>query len=204
MRGAALVVLALSAVTLTACAAPQPAPTIATGPPPATTTTPAPTGSFGEQTVSERNNLVKQLGQPAAVTNPTDGIVLEFRVDDIRQGVPCEAQGYSDDPENGQFIAVDIYAKTTPQYDTAENDNEFLAGAYSFAIVTADGVRHRVDTGAALTCAPASQRNLAGLTPGITVTGTVYLDGPTELDGAVVTLTNSLVPGGWEWTVPAA
>lgn len=202
MRRPALVVFALLA--LAGCSAPAPAPTIESGPPPPTTTSAAPTASsFGDQTESVRGNLVKTLGQPAAVTDSVAGVVLEFRVDDIRQAAPCEAQGYTDEPENGQFVAVDIYARTSPAFDPTMNDTEFLNAGYSWAIVTADGVRHTVDTGPAYGCSPSSRSNLAGLTPAITVTGTVYLDAPTELNGAVVTLSNATTPGGWEWAVPA-
>lgn len=204
MRIAAPAVLAL-ALALTAGCSSEPVPTIAAGPPPTTAAAPTTDSTFGDQTLSPRGNRVKAIGQPGAVLNPgvTDP-VLEFRVDGIRQNADCEADGYTDNPENGQFLAVDVYARTTPEYNPTTNDTEFLGAGYSWSVVTADGVRHNVDTGPAFGCSPSSRRNLSGLTPGITVSGTLLLDAPTDLAGAVVTVTAFGTPGGWEWAVPVA
>lgn len=201
MRRLALAILALTALSigvLTACSdEPDPVPTIDAGPPPTTTAAPA-AGSFGDQTRSPRGNLVKEIGQPGAVNDDVVGIVLEFRVDSITQNAPCQAEGYTDEPENGQFLAVDVFATTTPAFDPTMQDTSFLGT--SWTVVTADGVRHNVSTGPAIGCSQSS--NLLNLTPAITVTGTVLLDAPTDLDGAVVILSNALVDGGWEWAVP--
>lgn len=129
--------------------------------------------------------------------------VLEFRLDGLRPDAECEADGYTDEPQNGQFLAVDLYARTTPEYDPQVSDTGIFS-AYSWTVVTADGVRHQVDTGPAFGCSPRSGQNLGNLTPGITVSGTFLLDAPADLGGAVLVLQSALTDGGWEWAIPAA
>lgn len=208
MRLFGRVLLIVSALAIAGCAD-QPTPTIPAGPAPVTapTTSAAPTvdPTFGDQTPNSRGNLVKMLGQPAAQTVDTSSDpVLEFRVDDIRQNAECEADGYTDEPDNEQFLAVDVFARTTPQFDPATSDSSLLS-AYNWTVVTADGVRHLVDTGPAYGCSPRSGQNLGNLTPGITVTGTFLLDAPADLNGAVLVLQSPLMTdGGWEWPIPAA
>lgn len=204
VRPIGLVLLCTLVLPVAGCAD-EPTPTIAAGPPASTVPTGAPptaNPTFGDQTRNTRNNLVKSVGQPGAVTNEGGEPVLEFRVDAIRQNADCAADGYSDVPENGQFLAVDLFARTTPDYDTQSSDTGIFS-AYSWTVVTADGVRHVVDTGPAFGCSPRSGQNLGNLTPGITVSGTFLLDAPTDLTGAVLVLQSALTEGGWEWPVPA-
>lgn len=202
----AAAILTLLVAALTGCSA-EPTPSISAGPPPTTTTAAAPTTSslFGSTTRNARGNLVKLVGQPAAIGS-TQGNepVIEFRVDAIRQNAPCEADGFTDESENGQFLALDVFAQTTAEFDPSIDSTEFLHAGYTWAVVTMNGVRHSVDTGSAFACSPSSRSNLAGLSPAITVTGTVYLDAPADLAGAVVTLSTFPGEGGWEWAVPAA
>jgi hypothetical protein len=157
-----------------------------------------------DQTRNARGNVTTQLGQPAAQVNEgIDGPVLQFRVDAIRPDAPCQADGDTESPENGQFLALDVHATTSARYDPAFDDGEMLASGRSWSVVTADGVRHDVDTGAAWACSPTSRQNLQALTSAVTVSGTLYLDAPEDLDGAVVVLRPPLSDLGWEWAVPA-
>jgi hypothetical protein len=199
----ALLVLA-AALILAACSPPAPTPGIEAGPPPSTSAAPAtPTSSYGSAVRNERGNLPKAIGQPAGTFAPDNTtITLDFRVDAIRQNQECAAETYSEDPINGQFLALDVYAKTTPAYKVGQDDPQLLAAGYSWSVVTADGVRHTVDTDAAWACSPASRKNLDNLTPSVTVTGTVYLDTPADLTGGVVVLRSPASDGGWEWSIP--
>jgi hypothetical protein len=206
MRRTAPALLILLA--LAGCSTEPPAPTIPAGPPPSTSAAPTtPPSSFGSQESNARGNLVKALGQPAAMTASTangDVRTVEFRVDAIRQRERCAAEGYTDEPTNGQFLAVDVYASTTPEFDPTRDDTGFLGGGYAWTVVTADGVRHTVDTAEAYSCSPRSRENLNGLTAAVTVSGTVLLDAPADLAGAVLVLRPGAADGGWEWAIPAA
>lgn len=202
MRRPLLAGLALLALVVAGCS--DAAPDTADGLDlPAASATAAPTTAAGPSRTA-RGNVLKEIGATASLVDETDTTILEFRVDGIRQGADCQAEGFTEEPQNGQFVAVDVVGKTAPVYQPDANDTELLGGGYNWSVVTADGVRHVVDTGPAYTCAPSSRRSLENLTPGITVMGTVYLDAPADLSGAVVTLTSALLEGGWEWQVPAA
>jgi len=198
---AVLLALAAGLALLAGCSDDAPTPTIPAGPPPAMTTPPA--SSYGDQDRNERGNLVKTIGQPGAIQAASGDIALEFRVDAIRQNAECQADGYIDQPENGQFLAVDVFAKSTPAFRTSEQDTEFLNAGYNWSVVTGDGVRHTVDTGPAFGCSPSSRDNLGSLTPSVTVSGTVYLDAPANLQGALLVLSSPVLEGGWEWQIPA-
>ena len=66
-----------------------------------------------------------------------------------------------------------------------------LNGDQNWTVVTADGVRHTSGF-EAFACAPASSKNLGSLKPSITVKGTIYVDAPKDLNGAVVVLSPPL------------
>lgn len=206
-RTVTVVATAALVAVLAACSSP-PTPTIAAGPPATATAratpTPAPAATYGSSTRNERGNLLKNLGQPAGTTaGDNTTVTLDFRVDAIRQHEDCAASGFTEEPVNGQFLGLDLFAKTTAAYTAGQDDTELLVSGYSWSVITADGVRHNVDTSEAWVCSPASRKNLGGLSPSVTVMGTIFLDAPADLAGAVVVLRPPGRSDGWEWQIPS-
>ncbi|MFC5996270.1 hypothetical protein ACFQE5_18875 [Pseudonocardia hispaniensis] len=154
--------------------------------------------TFGDQTTNSRGNLSKSIGQPAAMLNAAGDRTVEFRVDAIRTGAKCATNGYTEKPQNGQFVALDIFATTHPVFDPTSDDAEFLTAGYAWPVVTADGMRHIVDTTPAWSCSPPNRKNLGGLR-GLTVQGTVYQLVINPAESAVEVRTERRIFPGQNW-----
>lgn len=154
---------------------------------------------------SPRGNIVKELAQPAGISDKDGKPLVNFTVNSITVDVPCTGP-YPQPTENGHFTVLDVTVETTPELGTAEGSSgTFDINAHMFKFVGASGTTFNGSLAGAATygCLPDEQMiNLsgAGIGPAEKVTGKVVLDLP-ETTGLLVFksyLTSG--NGGWEWT----
>ncbi|NMH97295.1 hypothetical protein [Pseudonocardia acidicola] len=187
--------VATAALVLTACsdsppASNPPAPNVPTAAPPTTTAAALPK--------SERGLTIKQVGQPAGWTT-ADGSTQEvtFVIDKITVDPKCEAS-YSQKPENGHFVRVDIRAETTTAMETNAG---YAISPSEWAVVGPDGVTESsVASGPSFSCLRSSDMFPTDpLTPASKYRGSIVLD--TRSTSGTLTFRPGFFggSGGWEW-----
>jgi hypothetical protein len=183
-------------VVLAACSAPAPSTPQLNVPPapevpasaPAAPATPA-------GILSERGNVVKQLGEVAGFGPTQDDIVVTFAIDKITVDAKCTAQ-YSQKPEHAHFVTLDVRAETKP---TMPNDRGYSINPFEFSTIGADGITEQsLTTGAAFTCLDTSEQFPANLSPGSKYRGSIVLDTKNP-SGVLVYRPGFMLGGGWEW-----
>lgn len=164
-------------------------------PPPSVETpvfvTPTPTAHpvYGDQTVNERGNRTKAIGQPSAITADDGSIVMDFAITKISAITNC-----SNKAANGRFLLLNISVNThadptglLPQIPVS-SDWEFIAP---------DGTSTPANTNEAYVCR-AEQGPYNDLRPNRKYSGVIVLDVPS---GAGVAAWSAGGSTGWEWPV---
>jgi hypothetical protein len=138
---------------LAGCGSPATTPTIDVLKAPAEPAPAAPVAPADDR--SERGNVVKQLGEPAAFGPTQDQLVVKFVVDKITVGAKC-TEPYAQAPERGTFLKVDLRAETEP---TLPTDGFYMISGWDFATVGADGITESsLVTGPAAVCLDADEQ----------------------------------------------
>lgn len=154
---------------------------------------------------SPRGNFIKELAQPAGITDKDGNPMVNFTINSITVDAPCTGP-YPQPAENGHFTVLDVTVETTPELGTAEGSTgTFDINAHMFKFVGASGTTFNGSLAGAATygCLPDEQminNSGSGIGPAEKVTGKVVLDLP-ETTGVLVFksyLTSG--SGGWEWT----
>lgn len=201
------------AIVATGCATEEPAPTIEPSAaveadvdavPTTGAATPTPSESTPRE-VSQRGNIVKQLGETAGYTNVDTGVVeSEFTVDAITVDPECTAE-YIEPPEHGHFVVATITASVSSTFqEYIESFGSFPVTGMpfdigSFTIIDTNGVVvNSIDSAATYACLPEDELIPSEVGIGQNATGKVVFDSPVE-HGTLV-----YVPWfdqtGWEWT----
>lgn len=166
--------------------------------------TPSPAATQQEKK-SPRGNFIKELAQPAGITDKDGNPMVNFTINSITVDAPCTGP-YPQPAENGHFTVLDVTVETTPELGTAEGSTgTFDINAHMFKFVGASGTTFNGSLAGAATygCLPDEQMintSGSGIGPAEKVTGKVVLDLP-ETTGVLVFksyLTSG--SGGWEWT----
>lgn len=166
----------------------------------APTTTQLPTTAAATTTAratgeSPRGNLVKNVGETAAVGRPGQPPVAQWTVTDIAVDSPCTSS-IAQPPENGHFVTLTVEAETTPDFRPDALPGG-LHPANNWAIVTSDGFTqpHAFSTPASR-CEPLDFPSF--LAPGSRYRFHLIFDSRTP-DG-VITFVPQPGASGWEWT----
>jgi hypothetical protein len=206
LRGAALSVTTLLALSLTACAADvraggvteasdSPSPTSAK-PTPTKRSTPTPSPTEAKETLSTRGNLLSEVGETAVIHTIVDEETLvEFTVNSIKVDPKCTAPR-ADKPENGHFLVLDVDVETQQGMEDVLYD-DFQMNPYDFKMIDEDGKTSNVDfnTVAVFSCFPDSELLPDEIGDSETASGKVVLDTDVK-SGTLVFEMDEL---GWEW-----
>lgn len=192
-------VVALSLAALAACSAPAPAaPQLNVPLASEAAAAPAPSAPTGEQ--SERGNLIKKLGEPAAFGPTASGQVdpvVTFAVDKITVGAKCTS-AYPQPAEHGNLVRVDLRAETAK---TLPPDGFYMISGWDFSTVGADGITEtQLVTGPAAMCLDESDMfHGQQFAPASKYRGSIVID--TKNSSGVLVLKPSfmMTTGGWEW-----
>lgn len=206
-----IIVLAVTAITLTACggtasetasetsarATLPEAPSSSVAP--STTAEPTPTGPER----NERGNIVKKMGQEGAFLDPEGNDLVVFAIDAIGP-VQCTADWaeWGEEPENGHLIAADLRMATTPEFQgSLIQEYGFTVNPNDFQFVRPDGVTvSNLATMSTYGCIPDGETFTQNeLNPASQYTGKVVLDVP-ALKGTLIYKPFFAEDGGWEWS----
>lgn len=222
---------ALLALSVTGCAGPTDvaddiaAPTI---PPAAETTTAAPEPTSEEATPtarvpeppqeepvteeptteppgpsrSERGNVIKAIGEAAAIIGDDGQPLVTFVVNSITLDVVCTEAG-AEPAENGHLLAVDVSVQTSPAMaDPDALISTFDMSSYSFRTIAPNGTSSNAaaDSFATLFCLNDAALLPSSIGPGENVTGIVLLD--VETPQGVLIYENVWISDAWEWNYP--
>lgn len=160
------------------------------------------TSAAPEAEKSTRGNLVKEIGEGAGMTDEDGEQLVSFVVNSISIDVPCTHE-YSQAPENGHIMVLDISVVTEPAL--AESlDPTFQFNPYGFTEIAPNGTTSNADLGtmATYSCLPDAEVLPQTIGPGEKVTGKVVLD-VTNPSGTLVFKYGGS-PSGWEWTYPGS
>lgn len=195
MKKLAIPLLA-TALILAGCAATGPTASSekTASPAPSPVVTPVPTPTPTGPAKSVRGNLIKAVGQPFYLGDPSKGQqVATFVVNAITVDFEC-TNPYATAPTNGHFVKLDITGETTAALAPSQF---FLAGG-SWKVITDSGTTVNADpwNAASNSCLNQGERipNVVG--PGEKVAGSLVLDVPTP-HGTIV-LTEG-AGTAWEW-----
>lgn len=155
---------------------------------------------------SPRGNIIKELAQPAGMTDKDGKPIVNFTINSITPDAPCTGP-YPQPSENGHFTVLDVTVETSPELATASYDGgplSFDINGAMFKFVGASGTTFNgsLNSGGAYSCLPDEQminNHGGGIGPAEKVTGKLVLDLP-ETTGTLVFksyLTSG--NGGWEW-----
>lgn len=153
---------------------------------------------------STRGNFIKELAQPAGITDKDGKALVNFTINSVTVDAPCTGP-YPQPAENGHFTVLDVTIETMPELGTATGSpGTFDINAHMFKFVGASGTTFNgsLAGGSTYGCLPDEQTigtNGAGIGPSEKVTGKVVLDLP-ETTGTLIFksyLTSG--NGGWEY-----
>ncbi|QEW01236.1 DUF4352 domain-containing protein [Microbacterium caowuchunii] len=152
--------------------------------------------TYGDRILSDRGNLVKEVGQLAGMTLGEDSAVpvAQFVVTDIVVDIACTDQ-YADPPKNGHFVGIHLNVETTPELAQAEIGTVTFS-EWVWQAFDANGTRVNDPLGNASWCMDSGDRLPLDIGPGQSVAGWVVLDLPTD-HGSVAYLPWATT--GWEW-----
>lgn len=161
-----------------------------------TTPEPTETSVYGESVTSERGYLVKQLGQIAGTTTESGETLMQFSVTAIQPNFQCTSE-YSEQPENGNFIAITLDVQTTAALAQVEEMPYYNMSAWDFRVIGPDGTRENDSTGSASMCLDSSEALPSEIGPGEHVVGTIVLD--SKYTSGALAFVPAWIAGGWEW-----
>jgi hypothetical protein len=196
-----LALIAALGVSLSACG----------GSPSATATSPnveplaAQTSSApAEPAKSPRGNFIKEMGQPAGISDADGKALVNFTINSIAPLAACTGP-YPSPVENGHFVVLDVSVETLPELGTTENGSQtFDINSTMFKFVGANGTTFNGNLGtmAAYSCLPDTETigtNGAGIGPAEKVTGKLVLDLPEPTGTLVYKSYLTSGNGGWEF-----
>jgi hypothetical protein len=196
VRPARLLAVAVLALAGTGCAGG------AGGPAPPVTGTGLQELSPDPDRPNARGNIPATVGTPVEFGAASDGDDTPLQsvvVDAITAGAPCLADGYlAEQPENGQFVRLDLTVTTGPAYDStmASGLPSLLTG---WSLVGPDGEPSPgIGTYPAYVCADGGGAVLSAMRPDRTYDAVVYVDVPVDLAGTALVLGGGSEPGR-EW-----
>ena len=150
-----------------------------------------------EGDTSERGNVVKKPGEVAGFGPTNDDIAVTFAVDKITVDPKCTS-GYSQKPENGHFVRVDLRAETKP---TMPLDRGYSIGSFDFTTVGPDGLTEQnISTGSGFMCLDSSEQFPSTINPGSKYRGAIVLDTKNPAGVLVYRPAFMFGTGGWDWT----
>ena len=153
-----------------------------------------------EAAKSPRGNIIKKVGEGAAVTDSLHGNkeLVNFVVNSITPGTCTEK--YAQPVVNGHIMIVDVTVETKPELAEAIMKTFSLSG-YDFKFVAPNGTTFNGDLGtmATYSCLPdAATFPSAGMGPGEKITAKVVLDVP-DTKGTLILKAPMSLNNGWEY-----
>lgn len=162
--------------------------------------TPQPTTDdvYGDTVTSERGNLVKELGQPAGVTNEAGATLAQFTITAIEPNFQCTSD-YASPAKNGNFIAITMDIQTTPDLANEEFVTSISITPYDFKVIGPDGTRENDSVGDAYACLAETESLPLSIGPAEHVVGKVVIDSQHTSGALVLSPSWFSSPSGWEW-----
>lgn len=148
-----------------------------------------------EREANERNNVVKEIGEKAWVTDYAEETLYEFKVTSIDVDLECTT-GYAEEPANGHYVGVDIDMTTSESLAGADIPEVWMT-PFDFSVVSPEGTTENDSVGNGYSCLQQSELFPDSMGPGEHAVGTVVLD-TAHPTGAIV-YSNPALFGGWEW-----
>lgn len=146
--------------------------------------------------LSQRGNLVKAMGEEAALLDPNGEPMVTFTVHSITEGTCTEP--FAEPPENGQYIFLDVSLSTAPDLLQDYGSAEFgLVGGWEVITPSGQTSNAMLESFGAFTCLPEAQQLPSWLGPGESARGTVVLDVPTP--SGTLMFHDLIDSTGWEW-----
>jgi len=168
---------------------------------PVATASPTPTAdpaqaTYGDRVLSDRGNLVKEIGQLAGMTLGADSdvTVAQFVVTDIVVDPVCSS-AYAEPSKNGHLVGIHLNVETTPELAQDEIGTVSFS-QWAWQAFDANGTRVNDPVGNAIWCMDSGDQLPIDIGPGQSVSGWVILDLPTD-HGTVAYV--PWAPTGWEW-----
>jgi len=204
LRRATPAVLAVTALTLSACGGDAeadgggPAALPSTSSPAATeSSSPASRTNDAGVALNDRGNIPKEMGQEAGIGHPTDPDApwpLTFTIDSVTVDQPCNT-GFEDPPTNGHYIGIALRAATTADLPP---DWYVMFDSYSFKVIGPDGLTISDVSGTAYSCLDSrSSFTSDPLAPGQQYAGIVVIDSPVTTGSLIYSADGDGT--GWEW-----
>lgn len=149
--------------------------------------------------ISDRGNLVKEIGELGGVVNEAEEFLISFIVSDIDADFDCTTD-FADKPENGKFVGLK-FEVTTDSSLADEAEPSFWLSPYDFSAWDEDGKRVNDPVGAALVCISDSEALPSPMGPGEVAEGWIVLDLPENAAAAGFGILTAEGMGGWEWKI---
>lgn len=151
--------------------------------------------------MSDRDNIIKEIGQTAGQTNEVHGDIMKFMVQGITLDPVCVPG--APEPENGHFIRVDMQGEVLSALTAAYENGGYPPSLMfnSWQVIDSNGVTINgyPDTEAAIACLTRTEMiYYTDVKPGERAVGSVVLDVPVEHGTLVFTWGIGAV-GGWEY-----
>lgn len=151
----------------------------------------------GEQTTSDRGNVVLDVGELASVDGDTGETIVEFTLTDIETDFSCPSD-IADEPANEQFVALTFQVRTYPALAQQEYFDTFSIAAFDMTVFAPDGTRENDSSGNALFCLDPADELPRDMGPGEQATGKIVLD--TAQQSGIVAYQSYLFDDlSWEW-----
>lgn len=157
-----------------------------------------------ESAKSPRGNLIKEVGQPAGISDADGNTLVNFSINSITPLAECTGP-YPSPVENGHFVVLDVSVETLPELGTTESGPQtFDINSTMFKFVGTNGTTFNGNLGsmAAYSCLPDTETigsNGAGIGPAEKVTGKLVLDVPEATGTLVYKSYLTRGNGGWEY-----
>lgn len=145
---------------------------------------------------SPRNNIVKTVGEMAAIGKPGESDLISWTITDTAVDQPCTGT-YPRPAENGHFVSIFLEVKSSPEFTT-----DVLPGGFgpqnNWRIVDAEGFTHRnIATVAAAMCHDSDWPD--PLAPASKYRFRLTFDSPTPTGILTFVPYDRVSDGGWEW-----
>lgn len=169
--------------------------------PPASSSAAAPTTPVtaldAEAPLNERGNIVKAVGEPAAIrrsADPAAPTILTFTVEDLVINPECDS-GFEQAPATANYLGVRLRVETTTDYDARELRS---FSEFDFAILDASGAPLGDVIGNGQLCfGEEDELSHRRMGPGQLYEGWIVLDMPIREGTLVYSPPDQ--PNGWEW-----
>ncbi|MBF6328715.1 hypothetical protein [Nocardia transvalensis] len=144
---------------------------------------------------SQRNNIVKHIGEESGIGKPGQAPVVRWTITDLTVDAPCTSP-FAKPPEKGHFVVATVEAETTPDFEIAALPGGFLP-RNNWAIVDANGITQpQADSISAQQCRDYDVPE--SLVPGSKYSFHLVFDSRTQT--GVLTFVPLGRSGGWEWS----